>query len=297
MDHEDNQYNDPNNRISLDLSLRIGPQEQHPVEKQVLVEEQDPIEEQGHFMQLLRSVSDPPPTTQPSTPPKHYMMPHEIYAWNVSGVAFPPSPLPPLGQLLQPQAIQGGSETPRTGTRLGRPPSGPQARRNSSRVAVERNVGDKEIVPVQPYPAIIHTLSDLLTNNITVISGQVYCRPCEKTETLEYNLKEKFEELERYIKENKEVMRQRAPSVWMYPKLIRCGLCDNEMKPVISLNKEEINWLFLLLGQMLGCCTLEQLKYYCHKTSQHRTGSKDRILYSTYLGLCMQLKHCNTFSL
>ncbi|CAA7051497.1 unnamed protein product, partial [Microthlaspi erraticum] len=147
---------DPNNGISLDLSLGINdPQEQDPDEQD---EEPDPMEGQSKLMQLLSSSN-----VQPSLPPPQYYN-------NISGTAFPPSPplavplppipspfgYPPSGQLLQPpQAIQGGPvavETPRQGTRLGRPPAGHQARRNSSRavVGVERNAGEKEIVP--PYP-------------------------------------------------------------------------------------------------------------------------------------------------
>ncbi|KAL1809528.1 hypothetical protein ACET3Z_026518 [Daucus carota] len=29
--------------------------------------------------------------------------------------------------------------------------------------------------------------------------------------------------------------------------------------------------------QMLGCCTVEQLKYFCKHTKNHRTGAKDRV--------------------
>ncbi|WOH09609.1 hypothetical protein DCAR_0729067 [Daucus carota subsp. sativus] len=41
--------------------------------------------------------------------------------------------------------------------------------------------------------------------------------------------------------------------------------------------------------QMLGCCTVEQLKYFCKHTKNHRTGAKDRVLYLTYLAICKQL--------
>lgn len=304
-----NDENEPQNQISLDLSLGIRSQEEDPVEGPVDDPVEDPVEEHG-FMQLLRSVSDPPPNIQPSPPHPHHMMPPGYYTnvitpWNVSGAALPlppplgvvsvavPSPYPPPGQLQHPQAIQDGSgalETPRPVPRLGRPPAGHQARRNSSRaVAAEKNV----IVPPYPWatskPAVIHNLRYLSSNNINVISGQVQCRPCEKIETLEYNLEEKFKELYRYIVNNKDELRQRAPHIWMNSKLTPCGSCESGMKPVLSEKKEEINWLFLLLGQMLGCCTLEQLRYFCDKTSQHRTGAKDRVLYLTYLGLFKQL--------
>lgn len=278
---------DPNDRINLDLSLGIGPQAK------------DPVEQHCKLMELLRSVSDSTQNAQPSPPlpPLHTMPPgyyNLTYPQNAAGQLL----LPPITN----QRGVGTLETPRPGTRLGRPPGGHHARRNSSKAAatVEESV-DKDIVPPYPWattrPARIHNLRYLYVNNINVIVGQVHCKPCESTQTIEYNLTEKFGELYRYIYDNKEVLRHRAPKVWSCPKLTPCCSCKNGMKPVIGENKEEINWLFLLLGQMLGCCTLDQLRYFCDKTSQHRTGAKDRVLYITYFGLCTQLEPCDLFSL
>lgn len=86
-------------------------------------------------------------------------------------------------------------------------------------------------------------------------------------------------------------MCDRAPAIWMNPVLPTCRFCnpDGSLKPDFPKNKKDINWLFLLLGQMLGCCTLEQLKYFCKHTKNHRTGAKDRVLFLTYLALCKQL--------
>ncbi|KAF9684343.1 hypothetical protein SADUNF_Sadunf04G0108500 [Salix dunnii] len=39
----------------------------------------------------------------------------------------------------------------------------------------------------------------------------------------------------------------------------------------------------------IGCCTLDQLKYFCKHTKNHRIGAKDRVLFLAYLGLCKQL--------
>lgn len=316
--------NDHHNHINLDLSLGL-PQEQDPVDEQdqsVPHQEQDPVEEHGQgqgqdsFMELLRSY--PPQNIQHSLPPPHQMTSFADFTngtnpWIVAANALPPSILPPSvsvtapspfhqpsGQFIHPpQANQVGTvalETPRRG----RPPAGQgnQARRVR---AVDRNVGDREIIPPFPWatkkPAGIQTFRDLSSKNINAISGQVHCKSCDNTLTLEYNLREKFLELYQYIKHNKEVLRQRAPAMWMTPELISCGTCNSEMRPVISENKEEINWLFLLLGQMLGVCTLDQLKYFCESNSQHRTGAKDRVLYTTYLGLCKQLAPDGPFSL
>lgn len=307
------------NHLNLDLSLGL-PQQQDPVEEQgrLVPQEQDPVEEQGHFMQLILT-SDPPQNIQPSPPPSHHMTSFVDYftngtsPWIVPAQTLPPlSPIPsvsvaaplpyqPYEQVLHPpQLNQVGTVALQT-PRRGRPPGG-QARRNSTRAdVVERNVGNREIVP--PYPwatnklAGIHTIRDLYAKNINMISGQVHCKPCNRTHTLTYDLMEKFSELYGYINDHKEVLRQRAPAIWSTPVLVPCETCKTEMKPVISERKEEINWLFLLLGQMLGCCKLEQLKFFCGVHSNHRTGCKNRVLYITYLVLCKQLDPDGPFSL
>ncbi|CAN8272305.1 unnamed protein product [Cochlearia groenlandica] len=247
-----NQEHNPQNQINLDLSLGLPSPPPPPPPPQ-----ENTVFSNG-FMQMLTSISDPPPYHMAAPPHGYYTT------------------------VIRPCNVPNPSEQ-----LLGQPPQ----------------AGEAMSIEIPPYPwattrpALIHTLRYLVSNNINIIYGQVHCKSCENTQTLEYNLREKFEELYSYIKENKEGLRQRAPPVWMSPKLTPCGSCQTSMKPVIGDNKEGINWLFLLLGQMLGCCTLEQLRYFCDKTSQHRTGSKDRVLYLTYLGLCKQLEPCDTFSL
>ncbi|KAL9691963.1 hypothetical protein QQ045_012391 [Rhodiola kirilowii] len=139
--------------------------------------------------------------------------------------------------------------------------------------------------------ARIHPLQTLIQRGITVISGDVQCKNCEQASQLRYNLTEKFTQVGHFIAWNRGYMLDRAPNRWLHPTLPKCTRCDHEnsLKPVIANKKRNINWLFLLLGEMLGCCSLEQLKYFCKHTSNHRTGAKDRVLFLTYLGLCKQL--------
>ncbi|XP_022682448.1 uncharacterized protein LOC101768302 [Setaria italica] len=112
-------------------------------------------------------------------------------------------------------------------------------------------------------PAQHDTLEGLLRRGVTSVEGQARCKRCSDRKT-----------------------------VWMYPALPDCDKCGNKgaMWPEIAAEKREINWLFLLLGQMLGCCTLEQLKYFCKKTGRHRTGAKNRVLYYAYIEMCNQLE-------
>ncbi|KAL4555667.1 hypothetical protein LXL04_038294 [Taraxacum kok-saghyz] len=171
------------------------------------------------------------------------------------------------------------------------PAATPRTRRNGRQAH-----GKSPTIP-PPYPwatnhrATVHRLKHLTDGGINTISGVVQCKRCGQTFEIEYDLKTKFYAISRFVTDNKYMLRDRAPVVWMNPALPKCKLCgeDNVLKPVMAVNKKEINWLFLLLGEMLGCCTLEQLKYFCKHTKNHRTGAKDRVLFLTYLTLCKQL--------
>ncbi|KAH7840722.1 hypothetical protein Vadar_020683 [Vaccinium darrowii] len=151
--------------------------------------------------------------------------------------------------------------------------------------------------PPPPFPwatdqrATVHSFEHLIQNRIFSVSGSVQCKRCQQNYEMEFDLREKFLQVANYIFENKGSMHDRAPSVWMNPVLPSCRFCqqENSVKPVMAEKKKNINWLFLLLGQMLGCCTLGQLKYFCKHTKNHRTGAKDRVLYLTYLALCKQV--------
>ncbi|KAE8660995.1 hypothetical protein F3Y22_tig00116944pilonHSYRG00269 [Hibiscus syriacus] len=111
-----------------------------------------------------------------------------------------------------------------------------------------------------PYPwatnhrATVHELQHLLSNGIRTITGEVQCKRCERQYKMEYDLEEKFKEIGSYIALNKHSMHDRAPSVWRNPVLPRCRFCGQEncAKLVLSGKKRAINWLFLLLGQMIG---------------------------------------------
>ncbi|KAL8205253.1 hypothetical protein R6Q57_008804 [Mikania cordata] len=132
---------------------------------------------------------------------------------------------------------------------------------------------------------------------IHVISGDVQCKRCNRQYQIKHDVKAKFGEISRYVIDNKYKMNDRAPPKWLNPVLPNCRFCDQEncVKPITAQNKKDINWLFLLLGQMLGCCTLAQLKYFCKHTRNHQTGAKDRVFFLTYLGLCKQLEPSGPF--
>ncbi|KAL7125358.1 hypothetical protein ABFS83_14G112100 [Erythranthe nasuta] len=166
-------------------------------------------------------------------------------------------------------------------------------RRNQARPSPEGR--SPTITPPFPWStnlrATVHSLNHLLSNQIAAVSGEVQCRRCERRYTISFNLMQKYNEVAAYITNNRDAMHHRAPKAWLSPPLPTCEFCgqENAARPVIADKKRSINWLFLLLGQMLGCCTLEQLKYFCKHTKNHRTGAKDRVLYLAYLALCKQL--------
>ncbi|KAB1222589.1 hypothetical protein CJ030_MR2G004929 [Morella rubra] len=154
----------------------------------------------------------------------------------------------------------------------------------------------KAILPPFPwamsYRANVHSLTYLRSMQILTIAGEVQCKRCEQQYEMEFDLQKKFLEVGSFIVDNISTMNDRAPTIWMSPVFPKCQLCgqENSAKPIMSVKKKAINWLFLLLGQMLGCCTLKQLKYFCKHNSNHRTGAKDRLLYQTYMELCRQLR-------
>uniref|UniRef100_A0A452ZRY8 DUF7086 domain-containing protein n=2 Tax=Aegilops tauschii subsp. strangulata TaxID=200361 RepID=A0A452ZRY8_AEGTS len=156
-----------------------------------------------------------------------------------------------------------------------------------------------------PFPwatnraAIHHPVSYLFERGITTVEGEVKCKRCDVLKTVSYNIAVKFREVRDFVSRNIHDMDDRAPKAWMTPAVPDCDGCGqrNSLRPVIPKEKERINWVFLLLGQTLGLCSLEQLKYFCACTGQHRTGAKDRVLYSTYMELCSQLCPDRLFNL
>ncbi|XP_038976738.1 uncharacterized protein LOC120107518 [Phoenix dactylifera] len=151
--------------------------------------------------------------------------------------------------------------------------------------------------PLPFPPATVHSLNHLLSQNITNITGEAQCKRCEASQVISYDLVSKFNEVAAFIRARKHWMHDRAPAEWMTPAFPDCRSCGqpNCMRPVVAAKKQSINWLFMLLGQTLGCCTLDQLKYFCKHTKNHRTGAKDRVLYLTYLALCKQLDPAGPF--
>jgi hypothetical protein len=158
-----------------------------------------------------------------------------------------------------------------------------------------------------PFPwatnrvAIHHPISHLSALGITAVDGEVHCIRCNARKTISYNIASKFREVRDFVARNVHDMDDRAPAAWLNQQgLLRdcvgCGQTGS-VRPVIPAEKERINWVFLLLGQKLGLCTLDQLKYFCAQTRRHRTGAKDRVLYSTYMELCNQLCPDRLFNL
>lgn len=196
----------------------------------------------------------------------------------------PPPPRPPPPPPRFPSPIP----NPTTPMWRGRPLLGP---------------GKSETIP-PPYPwatehrAIIRSLDDLTRNGIEKIRGEMKCKKCGVESKMEFNLIEKFMEVESFISMNKSEMHQRAPRGWECPPRQDCGRCSGEgcTEPVTG-KKREMNWLFLLLGQMIGFSSLEHLKYLCKHTRNHRTGAKDRLVYIAYMCLCKQLHPTGPYDL
>ncbi|XP_022762145.1 uncharacterized protein LOC111308060 [Durio zibethinus] len=261
----------------------------------------------GSSRTKLTLSEEPLPPTPPTTLPLEQQQPQQIVSQSLSMQTLLSQPPPQFPLQLSsshplfnvPFVSQVSSSSPLVypqepvSSAVAGPSRPIRVRRNPIQAPRE---GKSETVP-PPFPwatthrATVHSFNYLLSKQIVTVTGDVQCKRCERQYEMAYDLKDKFAEIGTFIAENKNAMHDRAPPVWMNPVLPTCKFCDqeNSVKPVISDKKKSINWLFLLLGQMLGCCTLEQLKYFCKHTKNHRTGAKDRVLYLTYLGLCKQL--------
>ncbi|KAJ1263922.1 hypothetical protein BS78_09G223500 [Paspalum vaginatum] len=233
-------------------------------------------------------------------------------ALGVHGIAPPPAPTPPAALLQTPVQPPPPDESKQETVRgmSSSPPPPPPAKRSRSKAASAKRcraagrptteTGGVGLLVPPPYPwstdrACVHrSLAELSRLGIDAVSGELQCRRCDRLQVVALDVQAKFRDLCGYISRNIQGMNDRAPKRWQEPALPDCDRCGqkNSMRPLISADKESkdrINWVFLLLTEMLGLCTLEQLKYFCAHTRQHRTGAKDRVLYSTYMELCNQL--------
>lgn len=207
--------------------------------------------------------------------------------------ASPPSSAPPAAPIKK--APRGRRDDTTTGRRRRRRSGAAGDDADDDADAAPTNGDDENAPPPFPWAtktAGTHpTLAELIERGIASVQGEVRCKRCDAGKTISYEIRAKFEELSGFIIRNVEAMHDRAPPDWMCPALPDCDKCGqkNSLRPVIAAEKWRINWMFLLLGQTLGLCTLEQLKHFCARTRQHRTGAKDRVLYSTYMELCNQL--------
>ncbi|KAL6560787.1 hypothetical protein OROGR_004346 [Orobanche gracilis] len=240
------------------------------------------------------------PTTKPS--PVHRQIHHPF------SHSFPP-PLPPILSVQtspHPSLFINPSlfPFPAASSAVAPPSSAVRQRRPRRKPSKSPPEGKTPIIsPTYPWStnrrATVHSLDHLLSERISSISGDVECKRCERRYKIEFDLHQKFIEVASFVAAEKDAMHHRAPRAWANPILPRCRFCnqENSARPLISDKKRSINWLFLLLGQMLGCCTLDQLKYFCKHTKNHRTGAKDRVLYLTYLALCRQLDPTGPFDI
>lgn len=156
----------------------------------------------------------------------------------------------------------------------------------------------KSVIIPPPFPwsrdlrAKVRSLEYLRSHRISRIWGDVHCKQCNGTYRIEFDLEEKFREVAAFIDANAENMYERAPTIWMDPARLTCTLCNQtgSVGPAMPEKKRSINWLFLFLGQMLGCYNESHLRYYLKHNRVHRTGGKSRLVYMVYLDIFKKLR-------
>ena len=153
----------------------------------------------------------------------------------------------------------------------------------------------KPVIIPAPYPwasstrARVRTMTNLLSVGINTIKGDVQCERCHRQYQIEYDLQEKFNEVNALLSN---IRTNRPLPIWINPVMSDCRICEenNCVKPIISGKKRRINWLFLFLGQLLGFLSLSQLEYFGKHTQTNRYGSKQMHLYTTFFFLGKQLQ-------
>ena len=292
---------DDDNEQMLTLSLSIGARSSAPPPVSPLVHLQPSLIDPIFWMQPLPSRSPPPPSylfmsnSPVSCQVEASELSSQVEALELSCQGEAPEQLPPSNLFMSnpPVSCQVALAAA--------PISCPSRARKHPAHAFKP--GKSEALRA-PYPwaktlrAKVHRLDYLLSNGISMITGNLYCKRCDKQYEVKYDLRQKFSEVASFVWKNKAAMHDRAPVIWMNPNLPNCQYCDqNNNVKLAHSKKRSINWLFLFLGQMLGCCKLAELKYFCKHTKNHRTGAKDRLLYLTYLDLCKQLDPNRSFHL
>ena len=83
------------------------------------------------------------------------------------------------------------------------------------------------------------------SNQIILIQVKVHCKRCSREYEMEYNLKQKFTEVSKFIAKEMRAMNREAPEIWMKPVFPICRFCcvRNGVEPVIG-RKLSMNRLF-----------------------------------------------------
>ncbi|XP_059654334.1 pollen-specific leucine-rich repeat extensin-like protein 3 [Cornus florida] len=219
----------------------------------------EPQQQEDHLLQLtlstpFPSTTPPTPITPPPLPPPPPLQeeqedhdnelqftlppPHVVYmdplglmpVWNPTPLPTVPPPPPPT-MLQQPQ--QSSLPPPHFFCMT---PFGP--------IPVWYAI---PLTTVPPWAttrrATIHSLAHLESRQIFTITGHVQCKICYKRYEIQYDLKEKFNEVGGFIVKNKDTMLGRAPQKWLNPVLPICKFCQEQgnyrVKPVIAEKKRD----------------------------------------------------------
>ncbi|KAL5562632.1 hypothetical protein UlMin_032379 [Ulmus minor] len=227
--------------------------------------------------------------TQQNTPPSYLQ---ELV--RREGRSGPPQP--PTRLTIEQEPLWQRSRSPPLSTQLVVPVPVPEPSPPTDQLTRQVILSEEIITPPFPWAKNLHAkLHDWKILNelgIEEITGQMKCNACDRQYEMSYNLRTEFRRVGRFIITNYRDFDDRAPDEWSNPVFPACNYCgrENSGRPIIPKEKwENINWLFLLLGQFIGCCNLNQLKYFCMHNEIHRTAAKDRLLFLTYLKLCKQI--------
>ena len=73
--------------------------------------------------------------------------------------------------------------------------------------------------------ANIHSIDYLLQQGVSALTGEVECEKCKFSDTVTYDLKQKFAEVAEIIAAHKDEIYERRPMAWMRPTFPTCPRC------------------------------------------------------------------------
>ncbi|KAK1583437.1 hypothetical protein Q3G72_023773 [Acer saccharum] len=140
--------------------------------------------------------------------------------------------------------------------------------------------------------SLVQTLDYLEAHNLETIQGRLICDGCRQITVMETNVRQHVDEIQNYIVQNDIDLQGLAPLPWFQPNPPVCQLCNcSYLKPVLPPDMAHINWLFLFCENLIGFCSVKQLRFFLRENGKlDNRKSKQRLVYCMFREIARQLR-------